>query len=285
MSRMPPLPGRPVRNQAGDEIGHLTDVVARWTGDDAYPPVTGLVVRVGRRDAYVSIDQVSRLGHSEIELRAARLDLRDFERRECEVTLIRDVLDHQLVDVDGVKVVRSADLYVAPVQDVVRLVGVDVSAQSLLRRLGPARWRTRPTPDKVIDWAAIQPFGTPSGPNGAVHLRTAHQGLRRLRPGEVSDLRVELGAFARRELLSVLEPEAAADALEEMEPRELNALLQESPAEEAAALVAAMEPDEAADALREMDQEDRDELLGFMSPATAGHLSQLLGYSKDVAGG
>lgn len=279
------LLGRPVRNQAGDEIGHLTDVVARWTGDDAYPPVTGLVVRVGRRDAYVSIDQVSRLGHSEIELRSARLDLRDFERREGEVTLIRDVLDHQLVDVDGVKVVRSADLYVAPVQDVVRLVGVDVSAQSLLRRLGPARWRTRPTPDKVIDWAAIQPFGTPSGPNGAVHLRTAHQGLRRLRPGEVADLLEDLGASARRELLSVLEPEAAADALEEMEPRELNALLQEASPADAAGLVARMEPDEAADALRQLEEEDREELLGHMPAATAAQLNRLLGYPRDEAGG
>jgi CBS domain-containing protein len=279
------LRGRPVRNQAGAEIGRVTDVVARWSGEDAYPPVTGLLVRVGRRDAYVSIDQVGRLGHREIELRSARLDLRDFERREGEVTLIRDVLDHQLVDVDGVKVVRSADLYVAPVQDVVRLVGVDVSAQSLLRRLGPARWRTRPTPDKVIDWAAIQPFGTPSGPNGAVHLRTAHQGLRRLRPGEVADLLEDLGTAARRELLSVLEPEAAADALEEMEPRELSALLQEASPEEAAGLVARMEPDEAADALRQLEEEDREELLGHMPEATATQLTALLGYPRDEAGG
>ena len=279
------LLGRPVRHQGGDEIGHVTDVVVRWSGDDAYPPVTGLVVKVGRREAYVPIDQVARLGHDVVELRSARLDLRDFERREGEVTLIRDVLDHQLVDVDGVKVVRSADLYIAPVQDVFRLVGVDVSAQSLLRRLGPARWRTRPTPDKVIDWAAIQPFGTPTGPSGAVRLRAPHQGLRRLRPGEVADLLEELSSPARRELLSVLEPEAAADALEEMEPRELSALLQEAAPEEAADLVARMEPDEAADALRQMEDEDREELLGHMPAATAAQLNRLLGYQRDEAGG
>src|SRR5260370_34921589 len=97
----------------------------------------------------------------------------NFDGREGEVTLVRDVLDHQLVDVDGVKVVRAADLYLAPVYDSLRLVGVDATAQSLLRRLGPARWRTRPTPDKVIDWAPIQPFGTPRGPTSDVNLRTA----------------------------------------------------------------------------------------------------------------
>lgn len=279
------LLGRPVRNQAGDEIGHVSDVVAKWVSEDEYPPVTGLVVRVGRRDAYIPIDQVGTLAPEQIGLRSARLDLRDFGRREGEVTLIRDVLDHQLVDVDGVKVVRASDLYLAPVQDVWRLVGVDVGAYSLLRRLGPARWRSRPTPDKVIDWAAIQPFGTPTGPTGEVRLRTPHQGLRRLRPGEVADLLEDLGRAARQELLSVLEPEAAADALEEMEPRELSVLLQESDAEDAAELLSRMEPDEAVDALREMEDEDREELLGHMETATADHLTRLLDYDRETAGG
>lgn len=279
------LVGRPVRNQKGAEIGVVTDVVAKWGGEDDYPPVTGLVVRVGRRDAYVPFDQVDKLDSDKILLKSARVDLRDFDRREGEVTLVRDVLDHQLVDVDGVKVVRAADLYLAPVYDSLRLVGVDVSAQSLLRRLGPARWRTRPTPDKVIDWAAIQPFGTPTGPTGDVKLRTPHNGLRRLRPGEVADLLEALSRGARQDLLSVLEPEAAADALEEMEPRELNALLQEAPPEEAASLVARMEPDEAVDALRELEPEDREELLGHMPPATANRLLSLLDYEDDTAGG
>lgn len=277
--------GRPVRNQAGDEIGRVRDVVVKWAGEDEYPPVTGLVVGIGRREAWVPIEQVRTLAAGGAELSSARLDLRDFGRREGEVTLIRDVIDHQLVDVDGVKVVRAADLYLAPVQGVYRLVGVDVSAQTLLRRLGPSRWRTTATPDRVIDWAAIQPFGTPTGPSGEVRLRTPHQGLRRLRPGELADLLEELSHRERQQLLSVLEPEAAADALEEMEPRELNALLQESPPEEAAELVARMEPDEAVEALRELEQEDRDELLDLMPAEAADHLTRLLDYDDDTAGG
>ena len=279
------LVGRPVKNQAGDEIGRVSDVVVRWGGDDEYPPMTGLVVAIGRRDAWVPAGQLRALSHTVVELSSARLDLRDFGRREGEVTLIRDVIDHQLVDVDGVKVVRAADLYIAPVQGAYRLVGVDVSAQTLLRRLGPTRWRTLPTPDRVIDWAAIQPFGTPTGPTGEVRLRAPHQGLRRLRPGEVADLLEDLSHQARRELLSVLEPEAAADALEEMEPRELSALLQEAPPEEAAELIARMEPDEAVEALRELEQEDREELLEHMPAEAAHHLSALLNYDTDTAGG
>ena len=91
-------------------------------------------------------------------LRSSRLDLRDVVRRPGEVLLAKDVLDHQLVDVDGVQVIRAADLYLAEVIGRIRLVGADVSNATLLRRLGPRRWRPRPTPDRVIDWAAIQPF-------------------------------------------------------------------------------------------------------------------------------
>ena len=63
--------------------------------------------------------------------------------REGETALAREVLDHQLVDIDGARVVRASDLYLATVGGPVRLVGVDVGFGSLLRRLGPTRWRTR----------------------------------------------------------------------------------------------------------------------------------------------
>jgi CBS domain-containing protein len=275
------LLGRPVYNQVGAEVGRLVDVVARW-GGDAYPPVTGLVVRVGGRGAFVPVEQVARLGHRQVELRSARLDLRDFERRQGEVLLAKDVLDHQLVDIDGIKVIRAADLYLAPSEHAILLVGVDVSLQTLLRRLGPVRFRPLPTPDQVIDWAAIEPFGTSAG---QVQLRTTNRALHRLRPGELADLLEDLGRGGRNELLASLEPETAADALEEMDPDELVALLHEVPDDRAAALVARMEPDEAVDILRELDADEREDLLGRMPAATARQLRDLLTFPEDTAGG
>ena len=129
--------GSPVRNQAGAEIGRLGDVVCRWSGEETYPPVTGLVVKVGRRLAFVGAAAIDTIQHNGIVLKSARLDLVDFAPRPGEVTLFDQVLDHQLVDVDGVQVIRAADLYLAPVYGRYSLVGVDISAQSLLRRLGP----------------------------------------------------------------------------------------------------------------------------------------------------
>jgi CBS domain-containing protein len=274
----------PVLNQSG-EIGRLGDVIARWDSEEAYPAVTGFVVDIGRRQAFMPIETVNEVSHNSIKLQSAQVN-RDFTRREGEVLLARDVLDHQLVDIDDVQVIRAADLYLATVPGVggpaLRLVGVDVSAQTLLRRLGPKRWRGLPTPDRVIDWGAIQPFGSEVRD---VRLRSSNSALHRLRPGELADLLEDLGRDARQELLAHLTPEHAADALEEMDPEELGALLRETPPEDAAELLARMEPDEAVDALRDLEEGDRDELLEHMGSEQRDELEALLRYEEGTAGG
>jgi len=274
------LAGRPVRNPAGAEIGRAVDVVVRWDGAP-YPPVTGVVARVGRRRAFVPADALSGLDADGVDLSSARLSLTDFERRDGELLLLADVVDHQMVDVDGVRVIRASDLYLARVGAAWRLVGVDVGLQTLARRLGPARWRGRPTPGRVIDWAAIQPFGGP----GPIRLRRTNQELHRLRPAELADLLEDLGRRERDALLGALGPETAADALEEMDAAELGVLLRETPAADAAPLVAEMEPDEAAEALRSLTEEDRSGILAAMPAGDAERLRGLLAHPEGTAGG
>jgi Mg/Co/Ni transporter MgtE len=118
-----------------------------------------------------------------------------------------------------------------------------------------------------------------------MRLRTSHQGLHRLRPGELADLLEDLGRPARQELLASLAPEQAADALEEMDPEELKSLLREAEPAQAAALLASMEPDEAVDALRDMVRDDRDEILALMPLVMVEGFNRQLGYSESQAGG
>lgn len=277
------LIGRPVQDQNEADIGTVADVVARWDGGTSYPPVTGLIVKVGRRRAWLPIGAVEEFRHDLVGLRSARLDLRDFTRRQGEVELSRDVVDHQLVDTDGARVVRASDLYLARVADTVQLVGVDVGFGSILRRLGPARLRTKPTPEKVIDWASITSFGSQRGPGGT--LQASDAGLRRLRPGQLADLLEDLGRVERQELLAQLSPEQAADALEEMEREELVHLLRESDTSDAADLLGRMEPDEAADGLRELGFREQEELMAAMPTEASERVATLLGYGERTAGG
>jgi hypothetical protein len=280
------LVGAPVFNQRGQRVGKLVDLVARMQGQDRYPPLTGLLLRIGSRNSFLPIEAVDSINHQSVHLRTARLDLREFMRRPGEVMLAKDMLDHQVVDLDGRQVIRAADLYLAPVAGQFLLVGLDVSLNTLLRRLGPKRFRGRPTPERVIDWDAVAPFSgdlTSSPP--AVQLRSSDEQLRRMAPADLADLLEDLGRPARQDLLSRLENDTAADALEEMDPDELEALLREVRPEQAAGLLAAMEPDEAVDALRDLSDRERHAILAKMSPDTAGELSALLSYPEREAGG
>lgn len=278
------LIGRPVCDGGGEVVGRVVDVVAHWDTEEAYPPLAGVVARVGARRVFVPADAVASVTQREVVLSTTRLDLRDFVAREGETALAGQVLDHQLVDIDGARVVRAADLYLATVADTVRLVGVDVAFASLLRRLGPARWRTRPTVEAVIDWASVHSFGPGAGRGGAI-LAARRGQLGTLRPAELADLLEDLGRRERHELLGLVEPDKAADALEEMRPDELHQLLAEAEPDTAAALVARMEPDEAAEALRDLDEAERVELLDALPDRSADRLRELLEFPAGSAGG
>jgi CBS domain-containing protein len=280
------LVGAQVSNQSGQHVGRLVDLVARVHGEDRYPPITGLLVKVGSRTSFLPASSVASITHGSVTLSSARLDLREFTRRQGEVVLAKDLLDHQLVDVDGRQVIRAADLYLAPVGEEFRLVGVDVSLMTLLRRLGPKTWRTRPTPERVIDWDAVTPFGgeLTTGPS-TVRLRQTEEELHRLQPTDLAHLLEDLDRSARKELLDRLDRETAADALEEMDPGELRALLREAEPADAADLVASMEPDEAVDALRDLSALERESVLDEMPAQVRTDLLGLLAYPERSAGG
>lgn len=279
------LIGRPVYHAGGEEVGLVSDLVVRMDTKQTYPPLAGILAKVGRRVSWLSASEVDNITGDGVWLNTTILNLKDYQARDAEVCLARDVLDHQLVDVDGARVVRSSDLYITFIAGNVRLIGVDVGFMALLRRIGPAFWRTRPAPGAIIDWSTVQSFG---GDKNGVHglkFAATKGNLHRLHPGELADLLEDLGRDERQELLTVLPIEKAADALEEMQPEELESLLRESDPENAADLLDSMEPDEAADALRDVDEETRGDLLARMSEESAQQVEGILAYDEDSAGG
>ena len=274
------LVSRPVRLVDGPQIGRVADVAVAWASD-TYPAVTGLVARVARHRTFVPFARITALTPEDVVLSSSVLDLSAFERRDGETLLMSDVVDHQLVDVNGVQVVRASDLYLAEVGAAVRLVGVETGIISLGRRLGPARWRSRATPSRVIDWADIHPAGR----GGAVRLDRANRELRRLRPGDLADLVESLGHAERAQLVTTFDAEPAADVLEEMEGAPRQNVLRHLDPVRAAPILEAMEPDEAVDALRDLPTRAREALLAALAPASRETLDALLTYRTGTAGG
>lgn len=279
------LIGQDVINQEGEVVGKVDDLVFRWDTQEGYPPLSAIVARVARRNVYIKADKIAHITPMQVELSTAKLDLREFKLRDGEVRIAEEVLDHQLIDVDGVRVVRASDLYIATVSNQIRLVGVDVSFRSIIRRLGPRRMRTRPTPELVIDWSTIQSFGGQDTSKKNVKVAANRKELRKLRPGELADLLEDLGRDERQELLSTLPKEQAADILEEMEAKEVETVLRESTTAEASTFLSNMEPDEAADALRDVDENLRNDLLEKMDEVSASQVREVLSYDEESAGG
>lgn len=273
------LIGRPITLADQRTLGAIVDLVVRWTGE-SYPAVNGLVARIGRQRVFVPAEHLGAVTASGATLASSRLDVATFARREGEALLMGDIVDRQLVDIEGIQVVRAADLYLAEVRGQLRLVGVEVGVVTLLRRLGPARWRGRPTPERVLDWADVQPLG-----GQTVRLDRPNRELRRLRPGDLAELLAQVSQPHRTELVEALDAAVAADVLEEMDEAQRDRLLRDIEPDRAAEILREMEPDEAVEALRDLADDERGDLLARL-PADAQYaLARLLGYDEDTAGG
>ena len=129
------LVGRPVRDRDGDVFGKVRDLIVAL--GEQYPPVTGLVVRVAEgREIFLPWTDVEGIDEDGARLRTTRIDIATFKQRPDEIRVSLDLLDKQIVDVEGRKIVRVNDIQLAPVDGQLRLVAVDVGLAGILRRLG-----------------------------------------------------------------------------------------------------------------------------------------------------
>ncbi len=133
--------GRPVRDQYGEPIGTVADLLVAI--GDRYPPVTGIVVKTNGREIFLQWTSVTSLDAGGATLGTSAIDITKFQQRPNEIRLKLDLMDRQIVDIDGRKVVRVNDLRLDEVEGALHLVAVDVGTTGLLRRLGmEGPWRT-----------------------------------------------------------------------------------------------------------------------------------------------
>ena len=201
--------GRPILDFSGEQVAAIKDVIVSYGSED-YPPVVGLVARFRRRDFFVSGRNIARMDEKGARLRTAKLDLTPFERRDGEVLLDKDVLDNQLIDVDGKRVVRVNDVQIIDTGDRWRVTGADVSFQGFLRRLMPKGFYGNDRPVEVLDWADVGYLATDTA-TVTVQLKSSKDKLSRLHPVEIAQLAERLSPIHRTEIVEFLDDEIAAD--------------------------------------------------------------------------
>src|SRR6476646_6430202 len=279
--------GRPVLDANGEPLGKVEDLIVAV--GDRYPPVTGLVVATDRRRIFMPWSQVARFDASGARLSTDKIDITKFQGRENEIQLRADLLDKQIVDIDGRKVVRVNDLRLDDVDGRLHLVAVDVGAAGLLRRLGIeggyrvlARNLHLPTPERYIDWEDVDPVETSIA---SIKLRVPHAGLAELHPADLASLIAQLAPRDRAGVLASLDDAAVADALEEMEPDTQVEVMEDLEPARAADILEEMSPDDAADLVADLSDEAREEILALMEHDEAEEVRDLLAFPEDSAGG
>ena len=273
--------GLPILERQGETIARVKDVIARHQ-EGAYPAVTGLVSRAGGRDFYIPIHRVAEIGPRQVRLVSGAVDVGRFQRRDGELLLSKDVLDRQVIDVRGTRVVRVNDLYLSASPDGYRVVALDTGGGAILRRLLPGAMRDRFASRMLTDWRDVEYLmsDTPS-----VRLKVGHLQLRKLRPQQLARIVSELSKQEGAEVLASLEEEHAADTLEELSTEQQAQLLSAMPVEQAADLIEEMEPDDAADVLAHVPAPRAEELLEEMDRPESEAVRRLLEYHPDTAGG
>lgn len=275
--------GGQLRDAGGLRLGKVDDLIVRLGADD-YPPVTGALATIAGRTVFVPAELITTIVPAAITIRKSPLDLQPFTRRPQEVLLKEDVLDRQLINVDGARLVRTNEIELARLDGWYRVVGVDTGPRGLFRRLIPRRFADAIQPGAFLDWASVEPF---TGHVPTVRLRIPHPKLARLHPAELADLVEAASHREGEEILEAVRPDAEreADVFEELDSQHQVEFIEGMTDKEAADVLARMESDDAADLVNDLPEERRENVVTLLPPPQRRRVRTLLGYEPSTAGG
>ena len=283
--------GTPVTDAQGNVRGKLKDVAVA-TGPEA-GRVAGLVLKTRQGLQIVPSNQVMETPAGTLELRSPSA-LHPLRGDENYLFLQQDLIDRQIIDIHGRKVVRVNDVdlewlghgsvHLLRVSEVE--VGLRGAVQRVFKGLLPRqtlesisrRFAARGIPWQFVDVIEVDPARR-------VKLRIEHERLGEMHPSELAEILADLAPAEREAIFTTLDEEVAAEALEEVEPKLQKALLEGMDEERIADIVEEMDPGAAADLLSELSDERSEAILEEMEPEERHEVEELLEFHEDSAAG
>ena len=274
---------RPIFEKNGDRIGRVHDLVAR-VGNDAHPPLVGIVVRIEGRNLFVPIRKIGGLAQGRVTFEGRRVDLRRFERRPGEILLAEDLLARHLINLVRGRLMTANEIELAEINGTWEVIGIDPGRRPLLRRLLGRRLGHSVPAGSVVDFASIEPFVSHVP---TARLRIPYRKLARLHPAQIADLVEQASHDEGIEIIDAVgvDRELEADVFEELDTVHQLEFLESRSDADAARLLGRMEPDNAADLISEIDQDRRLSILETLPDLQQQKVRQLLQYNPDTAGG
>lgn len=277
-----------VVDSEGKLLGHLNEVLAVLNPDLPHPVLVSLAVVCKKEIVYYPFSEVTALFATEISLAQPKGKLRKYKPGQNEINLIEDVLGKQIIDTNGIRVVRVNDLEITKVNEKFYVSNVDIGFSGKLRRIGLlklAEWVntifSKKASTNKISWDFVELLVH----DQFMRLKVPGEKIRDLHPADLAELLSDMNHKEGRKLLDSMDIEHLADALEEVEPEFQATLVQEMPDEKVADVLEEMSPDEAADLLAELPAQRSVDLLELMEDEEAEEVRKLLSYPEDTAGG
>jgi Mg/Co/Ni transporter MgtE len=220
--------------------------------------------------------------------------LEHYQPNEAWLAMRKDLLDQQIIDTSGRKVVRVNDIDMSEqrVNGTVemRVTHVDVGLTGAARRLlhgvaspGVIRGLTTKLPTRVIPWEFVNLIE--SDPLRRVKLRITHQKLEKMHPADLADIMEDLSPNERQSIIASLDEQTAAEALAELDKRLTTQIVETLTPEKAADILEEMDPDQAADVIADMTPEKSRDVLSEMPGDEARDVRELLKFDANSAGG
>lgn len=283
--------GKPVVDAAGEIIGEISDI-AIATGE-VFPRVTSLAFLGPEKTPFMLSWRkfVATLGEDRIELNAERSALRFSYLQPDEVLLARDLLNKQIVDTQGMKVVRVNDLKLSESRNQLRLLGAEVGLRGILRGIHPVVERGvasvlklfgRDLTENLIAWNYMDLLDRDLS---HVRLSITHKRLHELHPADVADVLEQLGPSQRARVFEHLDNAQAALTVAELEDEFQADLIDDLGDQRASDILEEMDPDDAADIIGDLSYDKAEALLRLMGVNEARTIRSLLGYREKTAGG
>ncbi len=278
-----------VLDQEGKPLGRIADLVADLREND--PPITGLVMSGSDKILqHLPWSWVEELVPGTIKIRLGDKEaISAVAGAPGEILLGKSLLDKQIVDTGGAKVVRVNDLQLRRRNGALVLSKVDVGIRGLLRRLGLLglvstliRYFFDYTlPDNLIAWRLVQPVIS----SDLLKLKFSQARLSRLHPADLADIIEDLDRPERDRVFKALDIDLAAEVLEEADPKVQVQLIEHMPTEKASDVLEQMSPSEVTDLLQELEEPHAQTLLKEMEPEVAEDVRCLLIHDEETAGG
>jgi magnesium transporter len=274
-------------------VGHVTELFIEPA--DQPNRVARLLLGRGKYlPLVVRYDHIAFVAPGVVRLNVEEKELEHYQPNEGWLALRKDLLDQQIIDTSGRKVVRVNDIDLTEHRNngtvELRVTQVDVGLTGAARRLlhgvaspGLIRGLATKLPTRVIPWEFVNLIEP--DPLRRVKLRITHQKLERMHPADLADIMEELSPVVRQSIIASLDEETAAEALAELDKRLTTQIVETLDPEKAADILEEMDPDQAADVIAGLTPESSQEVLSEMPGEEAREVRELMKFDENSAGG